>query len=39
MDLIATIPGPETTPFKATCPNGLDVSHWKMQDAIHTPTF
>ena len=39
MDLVTTVDGPETTPYTASCPNGVDVSHWKMQDAPHTPTL
>ena len=39
MDLVTTVGGSETTPYKATCPNGVDVSLWKMQNAGHVPWF
>ena len=32
----STIPGPETTPYSATCPPGVDVSHWLIDQGIHT---
>lgn len=37
--LDSVIPGPETTPYSASCPPGVDVSHWNVEGGQHIPTL
>lgn len=38
-DAETDLAGAETTPYSATCPAGVDVSLWKIQDGSHVPSF
>ena len=37
--ILSDVAGAETTPKTATCPAGVSVEHWKMENGIHNPLF
>ena len=37
--ILSYIAGAETTPKAATCPPGVTVEHWRMENGLHAPAF